>query len=205
MKDLKSLAEEILHEKGEDVKIKDVEALKEYLLKRLIELIMGAEREGYLHEHRGETKGNGYYGRGIRTKEGELQVKVPRSRDGKFRPMILPGLYRRHSESLKGLIWSLLANGNNMSRCKEILCDMGVSYSPEAMDEIVREIKERVLEFQSRELPSDLPFVYLDGKWVKIKEKGKVRKAIVYIVVGVSFTGEKEILGFYVIFGGEKN
>lgn len=204
MKDLKSLAEEILHEKGKDVKINDVEALKEYLLERLIELVMGAEREGYLTEHRGETKGNGYYGRGIRTKEGELQVKVPRSRDGRFRPMVLPGLYRRHSESLKDLIWSLLANGNNVSHCKEILCDMGVAYSPKAMDEIVKEIKERVVEFQSRELPSDLPFVYLDGKWVKIKEKGKVRKAIVYIVVGVSFTGEKEILGFYVTFGGEK-
>ena len=204
MNELKNLASKILQENGEDVKVKDVESLKNYILERLVDLIMVAEREGYLEEHLGETKGNGYYNRGIRSREGELQVNVPRTRDGKFRPKVLPGLYQRHSESLKDLILHLLANGNNVSHCKEILHDMGVAYSPEAMQEIVKNIKERVIEFQSRELPSELPFVYLDGKWVKIKEKGKVRRAIVYIVAGINFTGEKEILGFYVIFGGEK-
>jgi transposase-like protein len=57
--------------------------------------------------------------------------------------------------------------------------------------------------FKTRELPSDAFVLYIDAYHCNIKEKNKVRKASVYVVLGIDLQGNKDIFGFYTFFGSE--
>jgi hypothetical protein len=57
--------------------------------------------------------------------------------------------------------------------------------------------------FKTRELPSDVFVLYIDAYHCDIKEKSKIRKASVYVVLGVDLQGNKDIFGFYTFFSSE--
>jgi transposase-like protein len=57
--------------------------------------------------------------------------------------------------------------------------------------------------FKTRELPSDAFVLYIDAYHCDIKEKNKIRKASVYVVLGIDLQGNKDIFGFYAFFGSE--
>lgn len=57
--------------------------------KSMIEEILLKEREKYLEENK-ETRANGYYKRRPKTFIGEMELNVPRTRDGKFKSSVLP-------------------------------------------------------------------------------------------------------------------
>ena len=57
--------------------------------------------------------------------------------------------------------------------------------------------------FKTRELPSDAFVLYIDAYHCDIKEKNKIRKAYVYVVLGIDLQGNKDILGFYTFFSSE--
>jgi len=63
------------------------------LFKKMIEKILLEEREKYLMEHK-QTRANGYYTRVPRTILGEMELKIPRTRDGEFKTEILPSRKR---------------------------------------------------------------------------------------------------------------
>jgi len=65
-----------------------IEQLSKYF-KEMIEEIMLKEREAYLKEHV-ETRGNGYYTRTPKTIFGDTELEIPRTRDGNFKPSIIP-------------------------------------------------------------------------------------------------------------------
>jgi|GEM_PF-3667732 transposase-like protein len=69
------------------------------------------------------------------------------------------------------------------------------------MDTIKKQLIERLGNFKTRELPSDV-FVlyYIDAHHFEIKEKNKIRKAAFYVVLGVDLQGNKDIFGFYTFF-----
>lgn len=91
--------------------IKEIEESPEISMKMLFSEIlnqfMNAERESYL-EGDLENKGNGYYERGVQTGSMDLNVKVPRDREGEFRPQILPERWKRGDSEYRRLLLSLV-------------------------------------------------------------------------------------------------
>jgi len=80
------------------------------LLEDLLDWFMLSERQIYLLKNEND-KGNGFYDRKLGTPMGNLDISVPRTRTGDFRPHILPEPYKRVDESYTDLLMSLVVNG----------------------------------------------------------------------------------------------
>ena len=174
------------------------------LMEDILQEIMGKERYEYLLENK-DDKGNGTYTRGLSTSLGTLSLRIPRVRSGGFRSSLLPEKYKRHDESFEDLIFSLLINGDSKKEIVMKLKQQGIKFSEKAYDEIFEYIKNQMNEFKERELKEDYFFVYIDAYHCMVKDTKdkKVKKAVVYTVLGIDREGNKSILGFYSFFGTE--
>jgi len=174
------------------------------LMEGLLIEIMGKERYEYLLENP-KDKGNGSYKRSLNTGLGKLELEVPRTRSGEFRSNLLPPKYQRYDESFEDLIFSFLINGDSK---QEIIYKMklrGLDFSEKAYDEIFEYIKTQMLEFKSKELQEDYYFIYIDAYHCMVKDlkDKRVKKAVVYTVVGIDTNAQKSLLGYYSFFGSE--
>jgi transposase-like protein len=174
------------------------------LMEGLLIEIMGKERYEYLLENP-KDKGNGSYKRSLNTGLGKLDLEVPRVRSGEFRSNLLPPKYQRYDESFEDLIFSFLINGDSK---QEIIYKMklrGLDFSEKAYDEIFEYIKNQFLEFKSKELQEDYYFIYIDAYHCMVKDlkDKRVKKAVVYTVVGIDTNAQKSLLGYYSFFGHE--
>jgi len=174
------------------------------LMEGLLIEIMGKERYEYLLENP-KDKGNGSYKRSLNTGLGKLNLEVPRTRSGKFRSNLLPPKYQRYDESFEDLIFSFLINGDSK---QEIIYKMklrGLDFSEKAYDEIFEYIKNQFLEFKSKELQKNYYFLYIDAYHCMVKDlkDKRVKKAVVYTVVGIDTNAQKSLLGYYSFFGNE--
>lgn len=172
------------------------------LLESIIELIMNQERNIFL-QNDSENKANGYYERNLNAGSFKLNINVPRDRKGKFIPKILPEPYKRVDQNYLNLLMSLVSNGYSESKIDSTLKNLGLNYSKQHMSIIKNQLIERLNDFKTRELPSDVFVLYIDAYHCDIKEKGKVRKAAVYVFLGVDLQGNKDIFGFYTFFSNE--
>lgn len=174
------------------------------LVENIIHEIMNKEKEEYLDE-RFNDKSNGSYERSLNTSVGKLNLKVPRVRSGEFRSSLLPQKYQRYDESFEELIFSFLINGDSKSDIVYKMKQRGISFSEKAYEEIFEFIKNQMEEFKSQELDSEYNFVYIDAYHCMIKDTkdGKVKKGVIYTVLGIDKSANKSILGFYPFFGHE--
>jgi len=171
-------------------------------LEEVLEGIMKGERDIFL-ENSHNNKGNGYYQRSLSAGSFKFNLRVPRDRNGEFRPHILPEPYKRTDESYVDLLMSLVINGYSESQLMASLRDLGLPYSPDEMNKIKDQLLEKLNDFKQRELPENVFALFIDGYHTEIKENLKIRKACVYIVVGIDLEGRKDVYAFYTFFGSE--
>jgi transposase-like protein len=103
----------------------------------------------------------------------------------------------------KQLVYNLIAAGNSKSQIREIFNNMNFIISEQAISEIYKELEIKINDFKNRPLPKNIAVLFIDGKHLKIKHENKVKEAVLYILLGYDFDGNKHILGFYVLFGKE--
>jgi putative transposase len=131
-----------------------------------------------------------------------IEVEVPRDRAGSFEPVIVPKR-RRRLNGVDALVCSLSAKGLTHG---EICAHMREIYGAEISKETVTRITDRVIEgmiaWQNRPLDPVYPVVFVDAIYVKIRE-GQVANRPVYVVIGVTVDGIRDILGLWVGDGGE--
>lgn len=174
------------------------------LMEGLLIEIMGKERYEYLLENP-KDKGNGNYERSLNTGLGKLNLKVPRTRSGNFHSNLLPSKYQRYDESFEDLIFSFLINGDSRQEIVYKMKLRGLDFSEKAYDEIFEYIKSQMLEFKSRQLQENYYFLYIDAYHCMVKDlkDKRVKKAVVYTVVGIDTNARKSLLGYYSFFGSE--
>jgi len=171
-------------------------------LENFLNIIMASERDIYLDKNH-HDKANGFYSRNLVAGNWNLELNVPRVRNGKFRPFVLPEPYKRYDESFTDLIISLVANGYSQAEIMNTLKSMELPYSEKELMKIREEIKEKLDMFKSRELPKDCFALLIDGYHCEIKASSKVKKACIYVVLGIDMEGKKDLYGFYTFFGSE--
>lgn len=141
---------------------------------------------------------NGYTSKTLLTDQGEVTVDVPRDREGSFEPQLV----RKRERRLTGFddrILALYARGMSVRDIKGHLQEMyGVEVSPDLISRVTDAVMEDVAAWQSRPLDSVYPIVYLDAIVVKIRDQGVVRNKSVYIALGVTVQGNKEVLGLWI-------
>jgi Transposase and inactivated derivatives len=120
-----------------------------------METLMKSERKIFLSEEE-DNKVNGYYGRTLNAGSFKIDLNVPRDRKGRFRPKVLPEPYRRVNEDYVNLLMSLVANGYSEGKIESTLNSLGLDYSKQHMEIIKQDLLERLNDFKTRELPSDI-------------------------------------------------
>lgn len=180
---------------------------EEGLLKHLTKLVVERALEAEMTEHLGHGKnepvanqaGNTRNGKSKKTLKGEfgeLPIEVPRDRNGSFEPQLVP----KHQTRWAGFddkILSLYARGMTVREIQAHLEEMyGTEVSPSLISSVTDAVVDEVKAWQSRPLDPIYPIVYLDCIHVKIRE-GTVRVKAVYLAIGITMEGEKEVLGLW--------
>ena len=164
------------------------------LLSALLSSVGVAERKAYL-ERLVEDKPNGFYDRSLQLGTIPLDLRVPRTRSGQFRPTLLPPLYQRgYSEQTQSLLLSLLASGRSVNTVKDALQKMGLSSCQQELERVAAGLIEELDLRNTRPLDSDLLALFLDGKYVEFRDGDRLRPACIYVIVGLRRDGKKQVL-----------
>ena len=173
-------------------------------IKTLMNILMKAERELHL-QNSPNDKGNGFRTRKLNTSMGQIELNVPRDRDGDFRPSILPPKYQRFDESYLKLLNAGINNFYSNAGIKNYLNNLDLPYSQEQVKKLSDIVYEEFKLWQKRELPEDVAAIFIDGFHTELfdEEENKVVKAVVYLVIGIDFEGNKDLYSVEFITGSE--
>lgn len=175
------------------------------MLKAALERGLDAELTEHVGYDRGDADAvlypnsrNGTTTKTVSTEVGDIELAVPRDRNGSFTPMLVPKGQRR-LDGLDGMIISLYAGGMTIRDIQHHLAStLGTDLSHETISKITDQVAEEVLAWQTRPLESLYPVIYLDAIIVKIRDGGHVRNKAAHIAVGVDMDGIKHVLGIWV-------
>ena len=141
---------------------------------------------------------NGYTKKTVKTQLGEVEIKVPRDRNGSFEPKII-GKYSRNAEGMEEKILALYSCGMSQRDIAEQIKELyDVEISPELVSKISEKIMPEVTAWQNRPLEAVYPFVFLDAIHYKVKENHQYQTKAAYVVLGITMDGTKDILGVWI-------
>ena len=199
----KLLDELLAGKKPEEILGKD--GLLDELTKRLAERALEGEMTHHLgyppHSPAGQHSGNSRNGKTHKTvkgQTGEMEIRIPRDRNGEFEPQLI----RKHQRRLPGFddkVIALYANGMTTRMITGHLKELyGVDVSPSLISAVTDTVLEDVKAWQSRPLDAVYPIVYLDALHLKMRSEGQVQNQAVYLALGINLDGYKELLGIWI-------
>jgi putative transposase len=208
--DQQRLAQELV----EQARAEGVELLGQGgLLTRLTKSVLETALESEMTEHLGYDKHNvmgrngGNSRNGTRTKTvfteiGPVDIEVPRDRDGSFTPAIVRKRQRR-LDGVDEIVLSLTARGLTTGEISAHFAEIyGASVSKETISRITDKVIEEMTEWRNRPLDRVYPVLFIDAIVVKVRD-GQVVNRPIYVVVGVTVNGERDVLGLWAGDGSE--
>lgn len=185
---------------------------KNGLVQRLIKDVLENILEAEMDEHLGRDKyqrqndiepsernyRNGYSQKNLRSSFGDVDLDIPRDRKSEFEPQIVKK-YETVCNELDKKIISLYAKGMTTSDIQSEIEDLyGITISPSMVSKITDKVIATATEWQNRMLDKIYPIVYLDAMYFKVRSNGKIVNKAVYICLGYTMEGYKDILGLWV-------
>lgn len=182
---------------------------KDGLIQQLIKVGLERGLRAELTEHVGYEQGdpeaglhpnsrNGSFGKTVATSVGDVELAIPRDRNGTFTPRLVPTGTRRVG-GLDDMIVSLYAGGMTVRDIEHhLVSTIGTEISRETISKITDEVADEVLTWQQRPLEAFYPVIYLDALVVKVRDGAHVRNKAAHIAVGVDMDGIKHVLGIWV-------
>ncbi|WP_414827521.1 IS256 family transposase [Alteromonas sp. H39] len=178
--------------------------LLKQLTKKVAERALSAEMEQHLgyakHAPEGKNSGNSRNGKSskkVRSVHGEIELDIPRDRNGSFEPQLV----KKGDKQLNGFddrIISLYARGMTTRDIQAHFEESyGVEVSPTFISQVTNEVLDEVKQWQQRPLDALYPVVYLDCLVVRSRDSGAVQNKSVYLALGINTDGEKELLGLW--------
>jgi putative transposase len=177
------------------------DGLLDELKKALAERVLNAELDDHLDGEAAAGKPNhrnGYSKKTVLTETSKIAIKVPRDREGTFDPKLIQR-YQRRFPGFDEKIVSMYARGMTVREIQGHLLELyGLDVSPALVSTITDAVLETVAEWQNRPLEAMYSLVFFDALRVKIRDEGLVRNKAVYIALGVTPDGTKDILGLWI-------
>ncbi len=172
--------------------------LADFSLRELLGLLISsagaAERNVYLQDTPID-RSNGFYDRSLQIGSVPVDIRVPRTRNGDFRPASIPPPYRRgYTEEVQSLLIGLLASSRSINAAKDALQKMGLSHSEQDLERVAVGLIEELDLRNNRPIHPDMLALFMDGKYIELRDGDKLRSACIYIVVGLGCDGKKQIL-----------
>ena len=182
--------------------------LVQMLVKDVLENILEAEMDEHLGRDKYQRQSdiepsernyrNGYSQKNLRSSFGTVDLDIPRDRKSEFEPQIVKK-YETVCNELDKKIISLYAKGITTSDIQAEIEDLyGITISPSMVSKITDKVIATANEWQNRMLDKIYPIVYLDAMYFKVRSNGKIVNKAVYICLGYTMEGYKDILGLWV-------
>jgi putative transposase len=179
--------------------------LLKQLTKQLLERAMAAELTEHVgydkHEAIGNNSGNSRNGKSAKTIKGtfgELALETPRDRNGTFEPQIIEKHQTRFTGFDKNIL-SLYSRGLSTREIQQHLEEIyGVEVTASLISSVTDEVLDEVKTWQNRQLDEVYPIMYLDAIQFKVRDNGHVKNKAIYLAIGVTIEGYKEVLGLWI-------
>jgi len=164
--------------------------------------LMEAEISGEIGARRGEvsdersTHRNGYRPRHWETRVGEIALAVPRKRSGEaYFPSFLEP--RRPAEqAIVSVVMEAYVNGVSTRKVDRLVEELGIAgMSKDRVSALCRGLDERVTAFRSRPLDGVHPYLWLDAKHLRVRDRGSVRSKALVVAYAVHESGRREVIG----------
>lgn len=159
---------------------------------------LGYSRYDYKNKNTDNSR-NGHSSKTLRTSFGDVEVSVPRDRQGEFEPQLLKKNQTSISQDIEEKILSMYAKGMTTSDIETHIRDI---YGVEVSDTTVSRITDKILpiakEWQQRPLESIYAVVFMDAIHYHVRSEGQIVKKAVYIAIGIDLDGRKDVLGMWV-------
>lgn len=200
----KELLREFIRENNLTTAREIQDALKDVFASTLQEML-----EAELDEHLGYTKydyknkatsnsRNGTSSKKVLSDLGEIELAIPRDREGEFEPKAV----KKHQTDVSGIEDKILGMYAKGMTTRDISAHLQEIYGIEASHTLISRITDKIIplaqEWQNRPLDSIYPVVFLDAIHYKVRSEGKVINKAAYIIMGISMSGIKDILGIWV-------
>jgi putative transposase len=205
-----AIKNEILDELLKDKDPKTIfssEGLLGELKKALAERVLNAEMDHHLADSTQEevseaekagNRRNGYSKKTVLTENEAIDLAIPRDRRGSFEPQLI-AKYQRRFPGFDDKIISMYARGMSVREIQGHLRDLyGIEASPQLISTVTDAVLEEVGRWQSRPLDPLYALVFFDALRVKMRDEGTVRNKAVYLAIGVTPEGRKDVLGIWI-------
>jgi putative transposase len=207
--DQKQLAEQLLEQaKEQNIELVGPDGLLGQLTKSVLETALDAEMSEHLgydrHDPAGRNSGNSRNGtraKTVLTEIGPVEIEVPRDTASTFEPRIVKKRQRRLT-GVDEIVLSLTARGLTTGEIAAHFQEVyGARVSKDTISRITEKVVGEMTEWLNRPLEKVYPVIFIDAMVVKVRD-GQVANKPVYVVIGVTVNGERDILGLWAGDGG---
>ena len=185
--------------------VEDVQSALRELFAETLQEVLEAELETSLGYAKHDVKNkqttnsrNGYSKKTVRSEYGDIELKVPRDRDGEFEPMIV----KKHQSNVTGIedqIIAMYAKGVSTRDIQDHLQQLyGIEVSPAFISNVTNKIVPLIKEWQNRPLQAVYAIVFLDAIHFKVKQDGTIVNKAAYMAIGIDLEGHKDVLGIWI-------
>ena len=146
----------------------------------------------------GSNRRNGHTKKSVRSEYGELELEVPRDREGEFEPTVVKKR-QRDVTGIEEQILAMYAKGVTVRDIQAHLSQLyGIEVSPTLISNVTSRIMPLIREWQARPMQRAYAVVFLDAIHYKVKQEGHLVDKAVYMVIGIDFDGNKDVLGMWI-------
>jgi transposase-like protein len=174
--------------------------LMKSLMKEALQEVLESEMTEHLGASPSERTGGrngyraGYYSRGLVTRIGKLELRVPRDRNGEFST----ALFERYARSEKALVAALAemyVQGVSTRKVKAITEELcGHGFSASSISQINKSLDATLAKFAGRRLTDPYPYLILDARYEKVRDAGVIESRAVQIAIGINWEGQRQVL-----------
>jgi putative transposase len=191
------LVDKLLASEHADVLCDSVAWLVAELLEAEVAALTGAGL-GERAPDRRQTQRNGYRPRRWDTRVGELELAIPKLRQGSYFPSFLEPR-RRAEQALVAVVQEAYVNGVSTRKVDRLVEQLGLrGMRKDQVSRLCHGLDEQVRVFRERPLEGAYPYLWLDAKVERVREPGGVRHKALVIAYGVHETGRREVVGLEV-------
>jgi putative transposase len=189
---IEEVVRQVLRDEHADVIRESVRAVARELMEVEVSELVGAE----LGERRPDdraTHRNGYRSRRWDTRAGEIELQIPKLRQGSYFPGFLE-LRRRSEQALLAVVQQAYVCGVSTRRVDQLVESLGLRISRSEVSRVCAALDEHVEAFRGRPLEGRYPYLFLDAKVEKVRDGGRVVAKALVVAHGVHETDRREIL-----------
>ena len=150
-----------------------------------------------------DNRRNGYSKKTVTSSMGDIELDIPRDRDGEFEPQIIKK-HQTDISSIEDQVLSMYAKGMTTRDITEHLQSVyGIDTSPTMISKMTDRILPIAKEWQNRPLSRKYAVVFMDAVHYNVRQDNAVIKKAVYIAIGIKLDGTKEVMGMWI--GGNES